>query len=62
MFIRLRVILKIISGSRIRLIIVKGPKYRFLAQIDNQKCRKNIAASHNEYCSRWCKREHMECV
>ena len=31
--------LKIISDSRIRLIIAKGPKYRFPVQIDFQKCR-----------------------
>ena len=32
--------LKIISDSRIRLIIAKGPKYRFPVKIDFQKCRK----------------------
>ena len=31
--------LKIISDSRIRSIIAKGPKYRFPVQIDIQKCR-----------------------
>ena len=34
--------LKIISDSRIRSIIAKGPKYRFLVQIDFQKCRKKL--------------------
>ena len=29
-------------------------------QIDFQKCRKKIAGSLNELCSRWCKREHVE--
>ena len=29
--------------------------------IDFQKCREKIAASLNEYCNRWCKREHVEC-
>ena len=50
MFIRFHIItgnLKIISDSRIRSIIAKGPKYRFPAKIDFQ----------NEYCSRWCKRK-----
>ena len=28
--------------------------------IDFQKCREKIAASLNEYCNRWCKREHVE--
>ena len=28
--------------------------------IDFQKCRKKIAASLNENCNRWCKREHVE--
>ena len=27
---------------------------------DFQKCREKIAASLNEYCNRWCKREHVE--
>ena len=30
-------------------------------QIDFQKCRKKIAGSLNEFCNRWCKREHVEC-
>ena len=51
--------LKIISDLRIRSIIAKGPKYRFPAKINFQKCREKIAASLNEYCSRWCKREHV---
>ena len=52
--------LRIISDSRIRSIIAKGPKYRFPVHIDYQKCREKIAASLNEYCNRWCKREHVE--
>ena len=47
--------LKIISDSRIRSIIAKGPKYRFPVQIDFQKCRQKIAGSLNEFCNRWCK-------
>ena len=64
MFIRLRVMsgnLRIISDSRIRWIIAKGPKYRFPVQIDFQKCREKIAASLNEFRNRWCKREHVGC-
>ena len=65
MFIRLQVMLlrhlKIISDSRIRSIIAKGPKYRFPVQIDFQKCREKIAGSLNEFRYRWCKREHVEC-
>ena len=49
-----------ISDSRIRSIIAKGPKYRFPVHIDFQKCREKIAGSLNEYCNRWCKREHVE--
>ena len=53
--------LRIISDSRIHSMIAKGPKYRFHVHIDFQKCREKIAASLNEFCSRWCKREHVEC-
>ena len=52
--------LKIISDSRICLITAKGPKYRFPAKKIFKSVAK-IAASLNEYCNRWCKREHMEC-
>ena len=43
--------------------MAKGPKYRFPAKIDFQRCLEKIATSLNEYCnrSRWCKREHVEC-
>ena len=34
--------LKIISDSRIRSIIAKGPKYRVPVQIDFQKCHKKL--------------------
>ena len=30
-------------------------------QIDFQKYREKIAGSLNEFCNRWCKREHVEC-
>ena len=53
--------LKIISDSRIRSIIAKGPTYRFPVQIDFQKCReKKIVASLNEFYNSWCKRAHVE--
>ena len=53
--------MKIISDLRIRWITTKGPRYRFLAKIHFQRCSKKIAASLNEYCNSWCKREHVEC-
>ena len=31
-------------------------------QIDFQKCREKIAGSLNEFCNRWCKREHFKCA
>ena len=37
----------------------KGPKYRFPAHIDYNKCRQTIASALNDYCTRWCKREHV---
>ena len=52
--------LKIITDSRIRSVISKGPKYRFPAHIDFNKCRETIASALNDYCTRWCKREHVE--
>ena len=53
--------LKIISDSRIRSIISKGPTYRLPSQIDFNKCREEIAVALNEFCKRWCRREHVEC-
>ena len=53
--------LRIISDSRIRSIIAKGPKHRFPVHMDFQKCREKIAESLIEFCNRWCKREHVEC-
>ena len=52
--------LKIITDSRIRSVISKGPKYRFPAHIDFNKCPETIASAFNDYCTRWCKREHVE--
>ena len=52
--------LKIISDSIIRSFISKGPKYRFPAHIDFTKYREAIAKALNDYCTCWCKREHVE--
>ena len=52
--------MKIITDSRIRSVISKGPKYRFRSYIDFNKCRETIASTLNDYCTRWCKREHVE--
>ena len=32
----------------------------FPAHIDFNKCRETIASALNDYCTRWCKREHVE--
>ena len=52
--------LKIISDSRIRYIVSKGPKYRFPSRIDFKKCREEIASALNDFGNRWCKREYAE--
>ena len=52
--------LKIISDSRIRSIISKGPKYSFPAHNDVTKCFDVTAKVLNDYCKRWCKRQHIE--
>ena len=52
--------LKIISDSRIRYIISKGPKYRFPSRIDFKKYREETASALNNFGSRWCKREYVE--
>ena len=41
--------LKIISDSRIRYIVSKGPKYRFPSRIDLKKCREEIASALNDF-------------
>ena len=40
--------LKIISDSRIRYIVSKGPKYRFPSRIDIKKYREEIASALND--------------
>ena len=52
--------LKIISDSRIRYIVSKGPKYRFPSRIDFKKCREEIASALNDFGNRCCKREYVE--
>ena len=52
--------LKIISDSRIRYIVSKGPKYRFPSRIDLKKCWEEIASALNDFGNRWCKREYVE--
>ena len=44
----------------IRSVISKGPKYWFPAHIDFTKCREAVAQALNDYCTHWCKREHVE--
>ena len=52
--------LNVIPDARVRNIISKGPKYRFPSSIDFSKCRREIAASLNDFSNRWCKRENVE--
>ena len=48
-----------ISESRIRKIVSKGPKYRFPSHINFDKFREEIASALNDS-NRWCKREGVE--
>ena len=41
--------LNVIPDARVRNIISKGPRYRFLSNIDFPKCRRKIAASLNDF-------------
>ena len=52
--------LKIITDSRTRSTICQGPKYWFHVPIDFKSCREEIAGALQEFCNRWCKREHVE--
>ena len=49
-----------IPDARVRNIISKGPIYRFPSNIDFSKCRREIAASLNDFSNRWCKRENVK--
>ena len=44
-----------ISDSRIRKIVSKGPKYRFLSYINFDKCIEEISSALNDFGNRWCK-------
>ena len=51
--------LSVIPDARVHNIISKGPKYRFPSDIDFPICRREIAASLNDFSKRWCKRENV---
>ena len=55
----LQVILNVIPDARVRTIISKGPKYSFPSNIDFSKCRREVAASLNDFSNRWCKWKKM---
>ena len=52
--------LNVIPHARVCSIICKGPKHRFPSYIDFPKCRREIAASSNDFSNRWCRREYVE--
>ena len=52
--------LNIIPDTRVRKIISKGPKYRFPSNVVFPICRREIAASLNDFSNRWCKQENVE--
>ena len=52
--------LNVIPDARVGNIISKGPKYRFPSNSNFPKCRREIAASLNDFSNRWCKRENVE--
>ena len=52
--------LNVIPYARVRNIISKGPSYRYPSNIDFSKCRREIAASLNDYSNRLCKQGNVE--
>ena len=42
------------------ILFLKVSKYRFPSNIDFSKCRREIAASLNDFSNRWCKWENVE--
>ena len=52
--------INVMPDARDRNIISKGHKYRFPSNIDFHKCRREIAASLDDFSNRWCKREIVE--
>ena len=49
-----------IPYARVRNIISKGPKNMIPSNTVSPKCRREIAASLNEFSNRWCKRENVK--
>ena len=52
--------LNVIPDPRVSNIISRGPKYGLPSNIDFLKCRREIAASLNDFSNRWCKLENVE--
>ena len=52
--------LNVIPDARVRNIISKGPKCRFPSNMYFPKCRREIAASLNDFSNRWCKWENVK--
>ena len=48
------------AGSRVRSVVSEGPKYGFPAHVGFGGCRETVAGALDDYCTRWCKREHGE--
>ena len=51
--------LDVIPDARVRNIISKSHKYKFPSNIDFPKCRREIAASLNDFSNHWCKQENV---
>ena len=54
------VYLNVIPDAGVRNIISKGPKYRFPSNIDFPICRREIAASLNDFSNHWRKCKNIE--
>ena len=52
--------LNVIPDVRVCNIISKGAKYKFPSNIVFPKCRREIAASLNDFSNRWCKWKNIE--
>ena len=52
--------LNVIPDAGVPNTISKGPKYRLPSNIDFPYCRREIAASLNDFNNCWCKRENVE--
>ena len=48
------------ADSRVHSVVSEGPGCGFQAHIDFNKCREMVAGALNDYCTRWCKREHVD--